>query len=177
LLNPPSRQPTRIEFGLPEHSVISKEYRKAIISIPNEYIQEGLKEIVNKEKLFQHAMTNWIAYKRWENERNPIRKELERKFGYDTKSAMHLARLCKMAKEILIEKKVHVFRPDREELKAIRNGAWSFDQLLEFAENIDAELDVLYEKSDLRSKPDLKGISRLYKEICEEHFEIHGMLD
>jgi hypothetical protein len=48
------------------------------------------------------------------------RTELVDKFGYDTKHAMHLVRLIRMAKEILIEGVVHVYRDDREELMDIR---------------------------------------------------------
>jgi hypothetical protein len=77
-----------------------------------------------------------------------------------------------MAKQILSEGTLDVFRPDREELLAIRNGAWPFEKLLEFTENIDAELGELYEKSTLRDKPDHNGISNLYAEICEEAYGI-----
>lgn len=88
------------------------------------------------------------------------------------KHASHLVRLLKMSVEILRDQKVIIFRPDREELLAIRQGAWSFDQVLEFAENTDNYLESLYTTSDLRSKPNLKGISNLYREICEEHYNI-----
>jgi len=45
---------------------------------------------------------------------------LEAKFGFDTKHAMHLIRLLRMAREILETGVVHVKRPDAEELSAIR---------------------------------------------------------
>ena len=172
LLNPPKKKPDRAEYGLPDNTVISKDYFNAILTIPNEFVQDSIKEIVIKERQYRDAMTDWNAYQRWENERNPKRRELEAKYGFDVKHATHLVRLSKMAIEILRDKHVYVYRPDREELMAIRNGAWSFDELIEYAENIDNELDALYDKSDLRSKPDLKGISRLYNEICEEYYGV-----
>mgnify|MGYP001607055563 CR=1 FL=1 len=46
------------------------------------------------------------------------------------KHAMHLVRLMRMCKEILITCEVVVKRPDREELLAIRNGAWSYYKLI-----------------------------------------------
>jgi len=172
LLKPLTHPPTRAEFGLPEHTTIPKEFQKAVLSIPNGYIQDGLKDMVRKERSFHEAMDNWISFKKWETERNPARREIEKKFGYDCKHASHLVRLYKMAKEILTERKVHVYRPDREELMAIRNGEWKFEQLLEFSEKFDAELNDIYEKSDLRRQPDHKGIANLYKKICSEHYGI-----
>ena len=172
LLNPPKHQPTRSEFGLPENTTISKDCYNAILTIPSELLQNSIKEIVINEKKYRDAMIDWNAYKRWEKERNPKRKEMESKFHFDLKHATHLIRLCKMSKEILQDKTVYVFRPDREELLEIKNGKWSFEQVIEYAENIESELDEIYQQSDLRSKPDLKGIAKLYKEICEEYYNI-----
>ena len=47
------------------------------------------------------------------------RAGLERRFGYDTKHAMHL---LKMGAEILKSGQVHVYRPDGEWLMAVRDG-------------------------------------------------------
>ena len=61
----------------------------------------------------------------WKKNRNESRSELEEKFGYDTKHAMHLVRLLRMAEEVLQEGIVRVKRPDAKELLAIRDGAWT----------------------------------------------------
>lgn len=84
------------------------------------------------------------------------------------KHAMHLMRLLRMGKEILSTGKVNVLRPDREELLALRNGAWSYDKLIEEAEKAEKELDYLYENSPLQKSPRDKEIDKLLIEITEE---------
>jgi predicted nucleotidyltransferase len=172
LLNPPKGKPERKDFDLPEGSALPRESQNAILSIPDEYISETAKDVVRKEKSFQQALSDWNAYCRWKKERNPKRQEIEAKYGYDSKHASHLVRLIRQAKEILQEGTIHVYRPDREELLAIRNGAWTYEQLEQYAVDSEKELDVLYKESKLRDKPDHKRISELYREICEEHHHI-----
>ena len=172
LLHPPSHKPSREEYGLQNETLFSKENQNAILSIPDTWIVPEAKEYVRKEKAYKMALDAWVAYKRWETERNPARKILEAKCQYDSKHATHLIRLCRMAKEILKDGIVNVYRPDREELKSIIRGEWKYEQVLEEANKMDAELDILYKVSPLRDKPDFKKISELYQEICEEFYSI-----
>lgn len=172
LLNPPSKQPTREEFGLDNETKIAKEHQNAILSLPEKWINEVAREYVRNEKRFQTALNHWNSYQKWERERNPARKELERKYGFDVKHAMHLIRLSRMGAEILSEGLVKVYRPDREELRGVLRGEWSYEKLISYAEQIDASMEGLYEKSPLRDRPDHKGISELYREIAEEFYGI-----
>ena len=82
-----------------------------------------------------------------------------------------LVRLMRMCREILTTSRVVVKRPDREELLAIRNGAWSYDQLIEWAEKQDAEMNELMEKSSLPKSPDRVYLDTLCRNVVE------GMLD
>jgi hypothetical protein len=86
---------------------------------------------------FNQALDQYNKWKSWKENRNKIRHDLEKNFSYDVKHAMHLVRLLRMGKEILIENKVNVKRPDAKELLEIRDGKWSYDQLIEYAENMD----------------------------------------
>lgn len=85
---------------------------------------------LNAEKRYRAAQKVWDSYQTWESQRNPARAELERAHGYDTKHAMHLIRLMRMGLEVLKTCELHVRRDDAEQLKAIRDGALSFDDLL-----------------------------------------------
>lgn len=89
----------------------------------------------------ESAQTQWRHYNDWLKNRNPARSDLEARFGYDTKHGMHLVRLQRMALEILTTGTVHVFRPDRDELLAIRDGAWTFDELEVRASDMSAKID------------------------------------
>jgi len=74
-----------------------------------------------------------------------------------------------MCREILTTGKVVVKRPDREELLAIRNGAWSYDRLVEWAEAEDVELEQLYKTSKaLPQTPDRKYLDKLCISLVEK---------
>ena len=125
--------------------------------------------IVNRED-FKRDLIRWKQYHEWTDNRNIARSELEEKFGYDSKHLMHLVRLLRMGKEILEEGVVKVKRPDAEELKAIRNGLWTYDEAIAYAENMDKELDVLYQKTKLRHSVDIKFVNKLYMDIAESYY-------
>lgn len=172
LMSPPKAMPERKDFGLENETVIPKEHQNAILSIGDRWLRDDVKDYVAREKAYQSALDEWRSYKNWEKERNAARKRLEAAHGYDTKHASHLVRLARMARQILEEGTLSVYRPDREELLAIRNGAWPYEKLVEFADGIDESLESLYKASSLRNAPDHKGISALYAEICEEAYGI-----
>lgn len=99
-----------------------------------------------KEKEYQEAVRNYKNYQNWKKNRNPARAELEKKSGYDTKHAMHLVRLLRMGKEILLTGEVRVNRTDidADELLDIRNGGYSYEEIVERAEVMCAEVDSIY---------------------------------
>lgn len=125
-------------------------------------------EIMQKERSYRNQKTEWDHYQNWKATRNRARFELEDKFGYDTKHGYHLVRLIRMCREIMETGKVQVKRPDREELLAIRNGAWPYDKLIEFAESEDKALQEVYNKSTTLPKvPDFKFLDDLCIELVE----------
>ena len=114
-------------------------------------------------------MQEWDQYQSWKKNRNIDRANLEAKYGYDTKHGMHLVRLMRQCKEILSTGEVLVLRPDREELLAIRDGAWSYEKIVEYAESEDKNMDTLYESTKLPKQPNRNKIDTLCQQIIEEH--------
>ena len=89
-------------------------------------------------------------------------------FHGNTKHAMHLVRLLRMCTETLTTGQVIVHRPDANELLEIRNGSWSYDELIKYAESIDNQVrNQLYHTTKLRKKPNLKEASRILMETLE----------
>lgn len=104
-------------------------------------------------------------YWTWKKNRNEARGDLEEQFGYDTKHAMHLVRLLRMGVEALRDGEIVVKRPDAEELLSIRNGAWTYEEVVKYAESMDKEVrENWYNNTDLRKKPDLKFAANLLME-------------
>jgi len=121
------------------------------------------------EKAYINSLNEWNAYQTWQRNRNKSLAEIEKKFGYDCKHAMHLVRLMRMGMEILETGEVHVFRPDREELKSIRDGAWTYDQIVEYADNCEERLNTLYDTTELRKQPNRKFLDSLCVNIIDEY--------
>lgn len=178
LLSPPKKEPVRMDYGLPERTLIPADQRGAANRVIEDAKRDGessvsldvspnFLEILQKENAYAQARREWEQYQHWKKTRNPARAELEAKFGFDCKHAMHLVRLCRMAKEILVSGQVFVRRPDAEELIAIRRGAWGFDDVLAFAAGVDEELDRLCEQTTLPVKPDVRYLDGLCREIVE----------
>lgn len=119
----------------------------------------------NKDE-YKLACEKHSQYWSWKNNRNAARGELEEQFGYDTKHAMHLVRLLRMGIEALRDGEIIVKRPDAEELLAIRNGAWTYEEIVEYATDMDEEVrNVWYKKTDLRKKPDINFAAGLLMDI------------
>lgn len=123
--------------------------------------------MLQREKEYRARKQEWDNYQRWLSSRNAKRAELEARFGYDTKHAMHLVRLLRMCREILETGKVFVKRTDREELLAIRSGAWTYEQLVEWASEQDKQMDALYEVSPLPRTPDVSRLDALCVALVE----------
>lgn len=125
--------------------------------------------IAQLEREYSAAKKEWDQFQNWKKTRNPVRAALEEKFGYDTKHALHLVRLIRMCREIISTGRVVVKRPDREELLDIRRGLWTYDELIEFAEREEKEIDDLCSVSNvLPSRPNRKKLDDLCVSLVEK---------
>ena len=190
LLDPPKEPPTRVAFGLPERPAIPKDQLGAAETLlargalgatsdthdtsttandPSEVLRGATSflELLAREKRFEAAKKHWQQYQQWKRERNEARAALEARHGYDTKHAMHLVRLQRMGLEILTRGEVIVTRPDRDELLAIRDGAWPFERLLEEAERMDRAIRDAVSRSALPTGVDEDAVEALGVEIVE----------
>lgn len=149
--------------GIPENCF---DEAQDITGTSNEWM-----EIMKREQGYNNAKRHFDSYIQWKNSRNKGRAILEEKFGYDCKHASHLVRLMRMGKEILSEGKVRVFRPDHEELLAIRNGSWSYERIEEYAHKMEQEIIDLASTSSLPKEPDRKFLNGLCIEIIEEYLK------
>ena len=131
-------------------------------------------QLLDMERAHKSARLNWEHYQQWKRERNVARAELEAKFGYDTKHAMHLVRLLRMGREILQGKGVIVKRPDAKELLEIRAGALTYEQLVAYADAEEKAMAEDEKTSKLPRTPDRTFLNRLCVDIYDE-FNNGGM--
>jgi predicted nucleotidyltransferase len=152
--------------------------------VPTEYILHITKigQMVRENRnLFLHK-GSWHKFKGYAysqvhkmKSKNPIgkRKETVEKFGYDCKFAYHVCRLMAEVEQILSEGTIDLQR-NREQLKSIRRGEWSEEQIAEYFTKKEGELETLYVNSKLRHSPDEAAIKQLLLDCLEEHY---GSLD
>lgn len=175
LLSPPAGPPARSQFGLPERTLIPADQLAAAETLIDAGQREvadvspNFIELLSREKRYKSAQTQWRQYNDWLQHRNPARSALEAQFGYDTKHGMHLVRLQRMALEILETGAVNVLRPDREELLAIRDGAWTFDDLELHTSDMAVRIDAAASVSHLPERPDEPGLDALCVDLVAEH--------
>ena len=150
-----------VQSGIPDDAL---EVVQQVTGASDEWM-----DAVAKEKKFRSAKTRWKSYQEWKKRRNPTRAAMEAQHGFDTKHAMHLVRLMRMGHEVLTTSEVHVWRHDREELLSIRNGAWSYEQLVKYAEEMDRKLGAAMEASALPKTADRKLIDQLCCDVIEDY--------
>ena len=121
----------------------------------------------HKFKGYAYAQMSKIANK--QNATNPKRAESIEKFGYDVKFAYHVVRLLNEVEQILIEHTLDLTR-NNEQLKAIRRGEWSLDQLKQYFQDKERSLEKVYSESTLQYKPNEEKIKNLLLECLEMHY-------
>ena len=92
------------------------------------------------------------------------RPEIEVKYGYDVKAAMHTLRLLYECRELVSTGKITLPRPERDLLIRVRTGKYSLDKVLAMAQEQFAECEEAARKSFLPEKIDRAAVSKLLAE-------------
>lgn len=102
-----------------------------------------------------------------------VRAERVKKHGFDSKFAYHSVRLLDEVEQIMTEGDIDLMR-NREQLKAIRRGDWSLQDIKDHFIKKEKELETIYTSSKLQYGPDEKLIKQLLIDCLEEYY---GNLD
>ncbi len=113
-------------------------------------------------------------YWSWVEKRNDERykSNVSHSKNYDAKNMMHTFRLLHMAKEIAEHGRINVRRADRDFLLGVKNAEFEYEELVEKAEKLRTELEVIYEKSSLMERPDLDNVNNLLVNIRKEFYTL-----
>ncbi len=105
------------------------------------------------------------------------RRDDYEKYGFDLKAGYHCVRLMLQVEQILVEGDLDLMR-HREQLKAIRAGDWTAEQIAQFFQEKEKSLEALYVNSPLRHSPDEAQIKELLLQCLEEHYgSLRGMVE
>lgn len=97
------------------------------------------------------------------------RAAIVEEFGYDTKFAYHLIRLLSEVEQLLEEGDIDL-RRNKAQLKAVRRGEMSEEDVYLWAADKERHLERVYGNSSLPYGPDEVAIKRLLFECLEEHY-------
>lgn len=139
-----------------------------ISSIPKEAKEDYIFNMIYSQDAYTHYKKEYKRVKIWKKERNPLRHLANTQYGhlgYDVKNASHTIRLLKMGVEILEGKGVNVFRDhDRDEILAVKDGKYSYEDLLAWGAKLKENIDQIYYKSTLQEQVNKqKVLDLLYK--------------
>ena len=137
--------------------------------VPRECIVHSSKiseMIREKRKMFLHKGA-WHRYKGYAY--SQLHKMKNKQGERAVKFAYHLVRLLSEVEQILAEGDIDL-RRNREQLKAIRRGEMTEDDIIKWAADKEHSLEKLYEESKLPWGPDQDAIKQLLLDCLEEHY-------
>jgi uncharacterized protein len=146
-----------------------------IVSLGENHFSPDIMTVYGKEKSYNIAMNNWKQYNNWVTSRNPKRAELEKKFGFDTKHMGHVFRLLIQGEEIMQDQTLTVrLKPeDKEYVLSIKDGAYTYDEVLALALKRMEGFETLYTTSTLRHSPDFNKLNQLLIDTVEEFHDLN----
>ena len=123
-----------------------------------------LAELQRFRKLHREHFSGYMGEKR---------KNMVRRYQYDVKNAAHLIRLLRMGAEFVETGTLQVYRThDAEELKRIKRGGWTLEQVKAEAERLAALMEPARARSPLPAEPDAVAADALLQGI---HMEFLGL--
>jgi predicted nucleotidyltransferase len=145
--------------------VFKDEYGQALIDNRHLFLS---KKAYHSFSGYAHAQRKKIM-----NKDNVIGRRLDliKKYGYDTKFAMHLLRLFYECLDIMVCGEIVYPSPHRQKLKSVRNGEYDLNWVLTEAHNLEQLVTEAYTKSNLQYKADEKAIEELQIKLFESYWK------
>lgn len=128
--------------------------------------------LVFNETDYEREIKDWKNYWEWKKNRNEARyRTMEAgEIDYDAKNISHCMRLLFSGINIMRNGEPIVrFEGDRLQLlRDIRNGKFTYEEVMVMVEEVQEELDSLKDCSSIPKAVDKKKIDELYRSLCRE---------
>ena len=139
-------------------------------SVGKEEREDALGVFIFQDDGFKRELTEWKQYWDWMAIRNEARWQIQEKgLDYDAKNMLHTLRTLMIAENI-VTKGEPIVRFEGEQLvflRQIREGVFTFDDLLSRAEAIMASVEKYRETCNLPEEVNRKEVNALYKELAQ----------
>lgn len=127
----------------------------------------------NKDAYTCHCR-EYKEYQEWVEKRNQKRYSKAVEAGYNQKNMCHCVRLLTMAKEVSEGKGFNLWRTDdRDFLMGIKNGDYSYEYLIDYAEKLLADVEKNLPNSDLPDQVDKDFVNKLLIECRKEYYGLN----
>ena len=127
----------------------------------------------NKDAYTCHCR-EYREYQEWVENRNQKRYSKAVEAGYNQKNMCHCIRLLTMAKEISEGKGFKLWRTDdRDFLMGIKNGDYTYEYLIDYAEKLLKEVEENLPKCNLPDQVDKDYVSNLTGVLRKAHYRQH----
>lgn len=142
--------------------------------------QVSVSSVSKKEKPCAYLFCNLDAYStyckdyreywKWVEERNEDRYNVNQKHGqnYDSKNIMHTIRLLQSCEQIFKSNSLQIRVENKDELLDIKAGNWSYEAVMEKAENLIESIEHHHSVSLLPESPDLEKTTKILIQIREQ---------
>lgn len=112
----------------------------------------------------------------WVAKRNETRYLGNQAHGgdYDAKNMMHTIRLLQVAEEIGRTGHLQVRRPNREQLLQIKAGAYTYEALLDMADELQEKVTVAYRSGTLPEAPDKDAVEKILVAMRQQLYSKSG---
>lgn len=141
-------------------------------TLAGQHLRENRHKFLHRgiyHKLKGYAFAQLHKIKTNKTRESESRRELIEKYGYDTKYAMHLFRLCLQCEDVLQTGDLDLQR-HKEQLKAVRRGQYSEEEVCDWFSNKEKQLEELYKNSVLPYSLNEPAIKQILLECLEMHY-------
>lgn len=113
---------------------------------------------------------DYKEYWKWVSERNEDRYNVNQQHGqnYDSKNMMHTIRLLQSCEHIFKTNSLQIRVDNREELLDIKAGNWSYESVMQKAEDLIESIERYHAVSTLHEYPEAKKTEKILIEIREK---------
>lgn len=146
----------------------------------SDHIRDNRKVFLNKKcwhtfKGYSYSQMHKMRIK--EPDESSKRYASIQKHGYDVKFAYHVVRLLNEVEQLMIEGDLDLQR-NNEQLKSIRRGEWTMEQIEQYFVHKEKTLEEVYAKSILPERPREADVKKILLECLEERFgSLDGMIE
>lgn len=131
--------------------------------------------LIFNEQEYEKAVKDWKQYWDWFNNRNEDRYRTieDKSLNYDAKNMCQCLRLLYSCEYCLATGDLFVRVPDNliPYLKSVRNGDYTYEEIMTEAKSVLARIEELKDPSFLPGKPSFKKLNNLYMNIRETYKE------